>query len=119
MKHMVGMLTLLLMSGLNAGADELRLTDGTKLTGWFLGGTPSNVWFQTLDAPAKSFALEIVDALTLGPIRGTPIPDGPLDPRHPGWPSQPRPWVPTRVHPLGFPGETSRAPAAPSTPPGP
>lgn len=116
MKYITGILLLLFSC---AKADELRLTDGTKLSGWYLGGTPADLWFQTLDAPAKSFPLEMVDALTLGPLRGTPIPDQPLDPRRAGRPDQPRAWDPSRLHPLGQPGEKWRAPAAPKTPPGP
>ena len=117
-KLVAGVGALLLAAG-SAQADDLRLLDGTKLHGWFLGGTENNVWFQTLDAPAKSYPLEMVDALTFGPVRGAPTPDGPLDPKLPGRVGQTRTSVPSRVHPPGSPGETRRAPAALPIPPGP
>jgi len=54
LKLAAGIWGLLLTAG-DAQADDLRLTDGTKSNGWYLGGTDNDVWFQTLDAPAKSY----------------------------------------------------------------
>src|SRR5260221_3825086 len=116
-KYILGALALFLTAG-SGRADDLRLADGTELNGWFLGGTHGEVWFQTLDASAKSYPLksypvEIVDALTFRPIRGAPTPERPLDPRLPGPSGQTRTSAPLRVHTSGRPGDAWRAPAAP------
>ena len=118
LKLAAGIWGLLLTAG-DAQADDLRLTDGTKSNGWYLGGTDNDVWFQTLDAPAKSYRLEMVDALTFGPVRGAPTPAGPMVPKLAGRVGQTRTSAPSRVHPPGSPGETRRAPAAPMISPGP
>lgn len=118
MKCNLGILALFLIAG-TARADELRLTDGTKLSGWYVGGTQTDIWFQPVDQAARSIPLEMVDALTFRPLWGAPTPDGSLEPRLPGRSGQPRTSLPPRVHPPGNPGEAWRAPAVPKISPGP
>lgn len=63
-------LMLLVLTLAAARADVLRLRDGSVLTGNYVGGTQTEIWFQRSPAGAEVFPLFAVESLKFGGALG-------------------------------------------------
>jgi len=68
MKFFFPLLLLLSVGITTAKADSLRLRDGVTLTGRYLGGTQTDVWFQQQGSMPDVIPIGAVEALTFGPV---------------------------------------------------
>jgi hypothetical protein len=60
-------LILLLGVVVAARADVIRLRDGTSLVGRYVGGTRTEIWFQSNPQGAQAYPLFLVDSVKFGP----------------------------------------------------
>lgn len=57
-----------------ARADTLRLRDGTVITGTYVGGSQTEIWFQRGPSGAQAFPLYTIESVRFGNLMGSSEP---------------------------------------------